>query len=61
MVDSPTQTMDDLADDIIFIRELQLHIVGLELFLFHSEAPFKDDRKSGTLCQTLMMNYYCFA
>lgn len=54
MVGSPTQTPDDLAEDIIFIRELQPHMVGLGPFLSHSDTPFKNEQ-SGTLRQTLLM------
>lgn len=54
MVGLPTQTSEDLAEDIIFIREFKPHMVGIGPFLPHSDTPFKNER-GGTARQTLLM------
>lgn len=54
MVGLPTQTAEDLAEDILFIRDLQPHMVGIGPFIHHKDTPFKDE-ESGSLRQTLLM------
>ena len=54
MVGSPYQTPDDLADDMLFIRELKPQMVGLGPFIAHKDTPFSD-KKSGSLEMTLFM------
>ncbi len=54
MVGLPTQTADDLAEDIIFIRNLRPHMVGIGPYLTHKDTPFCD-KNSGTLRETLIM------
>ncbi|MFV0363370.1 MAG: [FeFe] hydrogenase H-cluster radical SAM maturase HydE [Suipraeoptans sp.] len=52
MVGSPYQTSENLAEDMMFIKELGPHMVGIGPFISHNETPFKD-KPSGTLSQTL--------
>ena len=54
MVGSPFQTAENLAEDLIYIHELQPHMVGIGPFIPHHDTPFKDE-KAGTLEMTLLM------
>ena len=54
MVGSPYQTAENLADDMLFIKELQPHMVGIGPFIAQHDTPFKD-MKNGTLELTLFM------
>ena len=54
MVGSPFQTAENLAEDLIYINELQPHMVGIGPFIPHHDTPFKDE-KAGTLEMTLLM------
>ncbi|MCE5200974.1 MAG: [FeFe] hydrogenase H-cluster radical SAM maturase HydE [Synergistaceae bacterium] len=42
MVGSPFQTVENLAEDLIFIKELDPQMVGLGPFIPHKDTPFKD-------------------
>jgi biotin synthase len=44
MVESPNQTYEDLASDLIFLRELQPHMVGIGPFIPHKDTIFAGDR-----------------
>jgi biotin synthase len=48
MVGTPNQTMEHIIDDLMFIRELQPHMVGIGPFIPHSDTPFKD-KQAGDL------------
>lgn len=54
MVGSPYQTVQNLAEDMLFIKELQPHMVGIGPFIAHSDSPFNNER-NGTLELTLFM------
>lgn len=54
MVGSPYQTSENLADDLLFIADLNPHMVGLGPFITHKDTPF-NNQNSGTLEQTLFM------
>ena len=54
MVGSPFQTPEALADDILFLKELEPHMVGIGPFIPSAATPFKNYRP-GTLAQTLFM------
>lgn len=54
MVGSPFQTTDALVKDIMFIKELNPHMVGIGPFIPHHETPFAD-QTAGTLELTLFM------
>lgn len=44
MVESPCQTHEDLADDLIFIRELQPHMIGIGPFIPHKDTQFASEK-----------------
>lgn len=52
MVGSPYQTIDDLVEDFLFLKELDPEMVGIGPFISHQDTPFHDE-KSGTLEDTL--------
>lgn len=54
MVGSPFQTPHNLAEDMLFLKELQPHMVGIGPFISHKDTPFAH-MPSGTLEQTLFM------
>ena len=54
MVGSPYQTKECLADDMLFLHELQPHMVGIGPFITHHDTPFKD-KENGTMEETLFM------
>lgn len=54
MVGSPFQTYENLAEDLLFLKELMPHMVGIGPFVPHSETPFAD-KKGGTVELTLIM------
>ena len=44
MVESPYQTFDDLAADLVFLRELQPHMVGIGPFIPHKDTIFSGEK-----------------
>lgn len=42
MVGSPFQTDENLADELIFLKKLNPHMVGIGPFIAHSDTPFSD-------------------
>ncbi len=54
MVGSPYQTLENIAEDLIFIKELSPEMVGIGPFLPHHETPFADEPK-GSLELTLIL------
>jgi biotin synthase len=52
MVGSPKQTLDNIVDDLLFIKEFVPHMVGVGPFMPHSGTCFKDE-KPGDLRLTL--------
>ena len=54
MVGSPGQTSETLAEDMLFLKELNPHMVGIGPFITHKDTPFKDE-KNGTLEETLFL------
>jgi biotin synthase len=52
MVGSPGQTPDHLVDDLLFIKDLRPHMVGIGPFIPHSDTPFNRE-KPGDLRLTL--------
>ena len=54
MVGSPYQTVENLADDLLFIRSLQPDMVGIGPFIPHHHTPFRE-MKSGTVELTVLM------
>lgn len=54
MVGSPYQTTENLAEDLLFLRDLQPHMVGLGPFVPHKDTRFAQE-PAGTLELTLTM------
>lgn len=54
MVGSPTQTNEDLVKDLVFLKDLQPHMVGIGPYLCHSDTELAGN-ESGTLTETLIM------
>lgn len=54
MVGSPGQTTEHLAEDLLFLQELQPHMVGIGPFIPHKDTPFREE-KAGTLELTLFL------
>lgn len=54
MVGSPFQTAENLADDMLFIREFKPQMVGIGPFIPQHDTPF-GDRPAGSLELTLFM------
>lgn len=54
MVGSPGQTTDCLAEDMLFVKELQPQMVGIGPFIAQHDTPFHD-QPNGTMELTLFM------
>lgn len=54
MVGSPGQTAEYLAEDMLFLKQLNPHMVGIGPFIPHHATPFAME-KAGTLELTLFM------
>ena len=54
MVGSPFQTPEDLAHDLLFLKELNPHMVGLGPFITQADTPFSG-YPSGGASETLVM------
>lgn len=54
MVGSPYQTLENIAEDLLFIKELNPEMIGIGPFIPHKDTPFKDF-ESGTMDMTLRL------
>jgi len=54
MVGSPFQTTDCLVEDLLFVKELKPHMVGIGPFIPHHATPFAG-KNAGTLELTLFL------
>lgn len=54
MVGSPGQTVDTLYEDLMFIKKLQSHMVGIGPFIPQKDTPFGQE-PAGTMEQTLRL------
>lgn len=54
MVGSPGQTVDTLYEDLMFIKKLQPHMVGIGPFIPQKDTPFGQE-PAGTMEQTLRL------
>lgn len=54
MVGSPGQTYEMLAEDLLFLKELQPEMVGIGPFIPHAETPFAKETQ-GTLNLSILM------
>ena len=54
MVGSPGQTVDNLIEDLYFLRDLRPHMIGIGPYLSHPDTPFAGE-KDGSLERTLTL------
>jgi len=54
MVGSPGQTNECLADDMVFLKKLNPHMVGIGPFISQKDTPF-GERENGSVEKTLIM------
>lgn len=54
MVGSPYQTTEYLVNDLLFLKELQPHMIGIGPYISQQDTPFAD-MENGTLEQTLFL------
>lgn len=54
MVGTPHQTVDNIYEDIVFMQELQPHMIGIGPFIPHQDTPFKDEPE-GSVDRTLRL------
>lgn len=54
MVGSPYQTMENIVEDLLFLKELEPEMVGIGPFLPHHETPFANEQK-GSMELTLLL------
>lgn len=54
MVGSPWQTVENLADDLLFLKELMPHMIGMGPFIPHKDTPL-GNFPSGSLELTLFL------
>jgi biotin synthase len=54
MVGAPGQTIEDLWEDIVFLQELQPHMIGIGPFIPQSDTPYAQC-ESGTVEQTVRL------
>ncbi len=54
MVGSPTQTNEDLVEDLIYLKELDPHMIGIGPYLCHEDTELRGN-ESGTLSESLIM------
>ena len=54
MVGSPGQTDEQLADELLFLKKINPHMVGIGPFIAHHDTPFRNE-KNGSLKTTLKM------
>ncbi len=54
MVGSPYQTMENIVNDLMFIKDFKPHMIGVGPFIPHADTPFKDE-KSGDVDLTVII------
>ena len=54
MVGLPGQKNEDLVEDLLYIKELELHMCGIGPFIPHKDTPLKEC-KGGTVEKTIIM------
>ena len=52
IVGSPYQTVDNIVEDLKFMKEFEPHMIGIGPFIAHKDTPFAE-KESGTLEDTL--------
>ncbi|MCK4402032.1 [FeFe] hydrogenase H-cluster radical SAM maturase HydE, partial [bacterium] len=44
MIGLPGQTIDDIADDILFIKKLNLHMIGIGPYISNNDTPLANNK-----------------
>lgn len=52
MIGTPYQTLENLVNDFIYLRNLNPHMIGVGPFIHHNDTPFSDE-KDGSVELTL--------
>ncbi len=47
MVGSPFQTIENIAEDLLFIAKFKPHMVGVGPFIPHTDTPFRNEKAGG--------------
>ncbi len=55
MVGSPTQTNEDLANDLMFIQDFSPAMCGIGPYINHSSTPFKNEKTADTIYTLVMV------
>ena len=45
MVGTPHQTVDHIYEDLVFMKELEPHMIGIGPFIPHKDTPFRDEQE----------------
>lgn len=56
MVNSPGQTDEDLADEMLFLRDLQPQMVGIGPFIPHKDTPMKNEATGSAELTTFLLS-----
>ena len=48
MLESPYQTVDNIVEDLYFLKDLQPHMIGCGPFIAHKDTPFRDFPSGGS-------------
>lgn len=54
MVGSPYQTEEMLSSDLLYLKELYPHMIGIGVFIPHKDTPFADER-NGSVRRTYVL------
>ena len=54
MIGTPHQTVKNIYEDILFMQDLQPHMIGIGPFIAHKDTPFKD-QPNGSVGETLLL------
>ena len=54
MIGTPHQTIEHIYEDILFMQELEPHMIGIGPFIPHQDTPFKDEPE-GSVDRTLRL------
>jgi len=54
MIGSPHQTVENIVEDLLFMKELNPQMIGVGPYIPHHDTPFRDE-KAGSLDLTLFL------
>ncbi len=55
MIGSPYQTIENIAEDMLFLQEFQPHMVGIGPFISHKDTPFANEKNGSTELTILVL------